>query len=59
MRDCPCMAQKKELLKRLEEDRTGLLDKVHKAKLLPQSEFCPEEKQIYCLDYLVYQIGHC
>ena len=56
-----CMKQgkEKELLKRLEEHRTGLLNKVHKAKNLPQNEFCPEEKQIYCLDYLVYQIRHC
>lgn len=45
-----CMEQGKrnELLKRLEEHRTGLLDKVHE-----------EEKQIDCLDYLVYQIRHC
>lgn len=45
-----CMEQgkKKELLKRLEEHRTGLLHKVHE-----------EEKQIDCLDYLVYQIGRC
>ncbi len=45
-----CMEQgkKKELLKRLEEHRTGLLRKVHE-----------EEKHIDCLDYLVYQIGRC
>ncbi len=45
-----CMEQgkKKELLKRLEEHRTGLLDKVHE-----------EEKHIDCLDYLVYQIRRC
>ncbi len=48
-----CMAymeqgKKKELLKRLEEHRKGLLRKVHE-----------EEKQIDCLDYLVYQIGRC
>ncbi|MDE6208269.1 MAG: hypothetical protein K2M73_01180 [Lachnospiraceae bacterium] len=42
-----CMEQgkKNELLKRLEEHRTGLLNKVHE-----------EEKHIDCLDYLVYQI---
>ena len=45
-----CMEQgkKKELLKRLEEHRRGLLHKVHE-----------EEKHIDCLDYLVYQIGRC
>lgn len=45
-----CMEQgkKKELLKRLEEHRTGLLHKVHE-----------EEKHIDCLDYLVYQIRRC
>ncbi len=48
-----CMAcmeegRKKELLKRLEEHRNGLLHKVHE-----------EEKHIVCLDYLVYQIGRC
>lgn len=45
-----CMEQgkKNELLKRLQEHRTGLLDKVHE-----------EEKHIDCLDYLVYQIRHC
>ena len=45
-----CMEQgkKKELLKRLEEHRKGLLHKVHE-----------EEKQIDCLDYLVYQIRRC
>ncbi len=43
-----CMEQgkKKELLRRLEEHRKGLLHKVHE-----------EEKHIDCLDYLVYQIG--
>ena len=50
--DC-CLAcldagQKKELLKRLEKHRKGLLDKVHKG-----------QKQIDCLDYLVFQIGRC
>ncbi len=39
---------KNELLKRLEEHRTGLLHKVHE-----------EEKHIDCLDYLVYQIRCC
>lgn len=45
-----CMEQgkKKELLERLEEHRTRLLNKVHE-----------EEKHIDCLDYLVYQIGRC
>ena len=45
-----CMEQgkKKELLNRLEDHRNSLLHKVHE-----------EEKQIDCLDYLVYQIGHC
>lgn len=45
-----CMEQgkKKELLKRLEEHRRGLLHKVHE-----------EEKHIDCLDYLVYQIRRC
>ncbi len=53
-----CMEQgkKNELLKRLEEHRKGLLHKVHKAKPLPENEFCLEEGQIDCLDYLVYQI---
>ncbi len=42
-----CMEQgkKKELLKRLEGHRKGLLHKVHE-----------EERHIDCLDYLVYQI---
>lgn len=45
-----CMEQgkKKELLEQLEKHRISLLDKVHE-----------EEKQIGCLDYLVYQIGRC
>lgn len=45
-----CMEQgkKKELLKRLDEHRMGLLNKVHE-----------EEKQIDCLDYLVYQVRRC
>ncbi len=56
-----CMEQGKqdELLKRLEEHRTGLLHKVHKAKRLSEDALCPEEKQIDCLDYLVYQIRRC
>lgn len=56
-----CMKQgkKKELLNRLDEHRMGLLNKVHKVKLLSENEFCPEEKQIDCLDYLVYQIRRC
>ena len=40
--------RKNELLRRLEEHRMGLLNKVHE-----------EEKQIDCLDYLVYQIRRC
>ena len=45
-----CMEQgkKKELLERLEEHRTHLLNKVHE-----------EEKHIDCLEYLVNQIGRC
>ncbi len=45
-----CMEQgkKNEMLKRLEEHRTGLLNKIHE-----------EEKHIDCLDYLVYQIRRC
>ncbi len=56
-----CMEQgkKNELLKRLEEHRKGLLHKVHKTKLLFENEICLEEKQIDCLDYLVYQIRRC
>ncbi len=45
---CIEQGKKKELLKRLEEHRKGLLHRVHE-----------EEKQIDCLDYLVYQIGRC
>lgn len=50
--DC-CLAcleagQKEELLKRLEKHRKGLLEQVHKG-----------QKQIDCLDYLVFQIGRC
>lgn len=40
--------KKEELLKRLENHRKGLLRKVHEG-----------EKQIDCLDYLVYQIDRC
>ena len=48
-----CMAcldcgKKAELLNRLENHRKGLLHKVHEG-----------EKQIDCLDYLVYQIHRC
>lgn len=50
--DCcmSCMDRGKEteLLKQLENHRNGLLHKVHE-----------EEKQINCLDYLVYQINRC
>ncbi|MBS6281386.1 MAG: hypothetical protein KH449_11550 [Lachnospiraceae bacterium] len=50
--DC-CLAcldtgRKKELLERLEKHRKGILDKIHKG-----------QKQIDCLDYLVFQIGRC
>lgn len=50
--DC-CLAcldtgRKKELLERLEKQRKGILDKIHKG-----------QKQIDCLDYLVFQIGRC
>lgn len=56
-----CMEQgkKKELLEQLEEHRAGLLNRLHKAKLLSGNEFCLEEKQIDNLDYLVYQIKRC
>ena len=52
-----CMEQgrDKELLQRLEEHRT----RVHKAKPSSGNESCREEKNIDCLDYLVYQIGRC
>lgn len=48
-----CMAcldgnKKAKLLKRLENHRKDLLNKVHEG-----------EKQIDCLDYLVYQINRC
>lgn len=42
------IGKRAELLKRLEEHRKGLLRKVHEG-----------EKQIDCLDYLVYQIDRC
>lgn len=45
---CLDTGQKQELLKRLEKHRKGLLEKVHKG-----------EKQIDCLDYLVFQIERC
>jgi len=45
---CMEKGKKNELLKRLEEHRTGLLNKVHE-----------EERHIDCLDYLVYQIRRC
>lgn len=44
--DCLDCGKRAELLKRLEDHRKGLLNKVHE-----------REKQIDCLDYLVYQIG--
>ena len=59
-----CMAymkqgKKKELLKQLDEHRAGLLNRGHKARLLSEDVFCLEQKQIDCLDYLVYQISLC
>lgn len=45
---CLDCGEKEELLKRLENHRNGLLHKVHEG-----------EKQIDCLDYLVYQIMRC
>lgn len=45
---CLDTGQKKELLERLEKQRKGILDKIHKG-----------QKQIDCLDYLVFQIGRC
>lgn len=56
---CLEQGRKKELLRQLEEHRTGLLNKVHKTKYLSENLFSLEEKQIDCLDYLVYQIGRC
>jgi hypothetical protein len=46
--DCLDCGKKTELLKRLENHRKGILCKVHEG-----------EKQIDCLDYLVYQINRC
>lgn len=43
-------------LRLLEGHRKCLLDRVHEENLLPGNGFCLEEKQIDCLDYLVYQI---
>ena len=45
-----CMEQgkKTELLKHLDAHRAGLLNRVHE-----------EQRQIDCLDYLVYQIRRC
>jgi hypothetical protein len=45
---CLNNGRKEELLRRLESHRKGLLHKVHEG-----------EKQIDCLDYLVYQIDRC
>lgn len=45
---CLNVGKKEEFLKRLENYREGLLHKVHEG-----------EKQIDCLDYLVYQIDRC
>ena len=45
---CLNNGKKEELLQRLENHRKGLLRKVHES-----------EKQIDCLDYLVYQIDRC
>ena len=57
--DCLDCGKKAELLKRLEHHRKDLLQEVHKAKFMSEKEVCPEEKQIDCLDYLVYQINRC
>lgn len=46
--DCLDCGKKAELLEQLENHRKGLLRKVHEG-----------EKQIDCLDYLVYQIDRC
>ena len=46
--DCLDCGEKAELLKRLENHRKSILCRVHE-----------EEKQIDCLDYLVYQINRC
>lgn len=45
---CLDTGKKTEFLKRLEKHRKELLDKVHEG-----------ERQIECLDYLVFQIGRC
>lgn len=45
---CLDTGRKKELLERLEKQRKGILAKIHKG-----------QKQIDCLDYLVFQIGRC
>lgn len=45
---CLDTGKKTELLERLEAHRKGILNKVHEG-----------EKQIDCLDYLVFQIGKC
>ncbi|MCI8326644.1 MAG: hypothetical protein HFI37_02590 [Lachnospiraceae bacterium] len=45
---CLECGKKEELLKRLQNHRKNLLHKVHEG-----------EKQIDCLDYLVYQIDRC
>lgn len=42
---CISNDKKEELLRRLDSHRSNILDKIHK-----------EERQINCLDYLVYQI---
>lgn len=46
--ECLDCGKETELLKQLENHRKGLLQKVHE-----------DEKQIDCLDYLVYQINRC
>ncbi len=44
--DCIEKGRREELLKRLAAHRSSVLDSIHR-----------EERQIECLDYLVYQIG--
>ena len=57
---CSEQGKKKELLKQSDAPhRAGLLNGVHKAKLLSENVFCLEQKQIDYLDYLVYQISRC
>ncbi len=53
-----CMAQDdfNGQLRLMKKQRKYLLDRVHKAKHLSEDLLCLEEKQISCLDYLVYQI---